>query len=48
LSTAMVLPDWLGRHLPLMNNWVFEYATRLAPLALLLPPDGGADDQAPI
>jgi hypothetical protein len=20
LSTAIVLPDWLGRHLPLMNN----------------------------
>jgi hypothetical protein len=31
LSTAMVLPDWLGRHFPLMNNCVLEYATRLAP-----------------
>jgi len=38
LSTSMVLPDWLGRHLPLMNNCVLEYATRLA--SSLFSPDG--------
>ena len=24
LSTSMVRPEWLGRQVPLMNNWVSE------------------------
>src|SRR5258705_1218970 len=48
LSTAMVLPDWLGRHLPLMNSCVLEYATRLAPSFIVAGWRWPAEDQAPL